>query len=391
MFKKILALVLIVLFSVSCNKPKDKIIARDEKKEATLTAVVVFSVGESRITHADATEERAVLGASFKSGDKITTGPKSRVDIQLGDKSAIRITSNSSMEFSQLLKTQGGSNETKLFFTKGKLYVNVNKENKNDSFTVSTPTLVAGVRGTAFTIEIDKDEDATVKVVDGSVAVSPRVPSFEKVSPADIDKNAGLKKLNQALQSSEVILEKDQQILLPANEKVLAANKLDTRSVNDMIAYLGTSNEGRIEAAELTKNEQQELKTIISVDPKVAQEMIRLNEELSSGRLDEAKAEELENRRATLESQVLSKQEVEKNKFNEQIVVEPRRLRSNKEIIRYYERIEKIVLITGKTEIGAIINQEDNIMIVHTEDGIVRINTAEVLTVEYDYQTKYKF
>ena len=133
------------------------------------------------------------------------------------------------------------------------------------------------------------------------------------------------------------------------------------------------------------------MKTIVSVDPKVANEMIRLNEELSSGRIDEAKAEELEKKRSVLENQVTSKQDIEKIKFNESIVVEPKRLQSNRDIVKYYERIEKIILINGRTEVGAIINQEDSIMVVHTENGIVRINTNEIVEVVYDYQTKYKF
>ncbi|MBL0263345.1 MAG: hypothetical protein IPQ05_05575 [Leptospiraceae bacterium] len=72
-----------------------------------------------------------------------------------------------------------------------------------------------------------------------------------------------------------------------------------------------------------------------------------------------------------------------KIKFNESIVVEPN-VYSQIETLKYYERIEKIILINGRTEVGAIINQEDSIMVVHTENGIVRINTNEIVEVVYD-------
>ena len=147
--------------------------------------------------------------------------------------------------------------------------------------------------------------------------------------------------------SSEVVLDKDQQIELPASDKILLSEKLDTRSIKEILAKLIETTSEKQKLAEFTKNEQQEIKTIVSVDPKIANEMIRLNEELSSGRIDESKAEELEKKRAELESQVTAKQEVEKVKFNESIVVEPKRLESNRDILKYYERIEKIILVNG--------------------------------------------
>lgn len=379
------------IFFPACKKPADRIETKLEKKDNSLSALVVFSVGDSRIVHSDLTEERATLGSAFKNGDKIITGTKSKVDIQIGDGTAIRLGPNSKLDFSQLLLNPTGNSDIKLFLSNGKIFASVRKENKNDSFTISTPTIVAGVRGTAFILEIKKDLMASIKVVEGSVAVSPKVPSFEKILMEDIEKNAGLKKLNQTLQSTEFVLEKDEQIELPASDRILLSERMDTKGIKDILSRLSEIASEKHQPAEFTKNEQQEIKTIVSVDPKIASEMIRLNEELSSGRIDESKAEELEKRRAILESQVTAKQEVEKVKFNESIVVEPKRLESNRDILKYYERIEKIILVNGRTEIGAIINQEDSIMVVHTENGIIRINTNEVVEVVYDFQMKQKF
>ena len=392
MNKLSIVLLLTSLFFLSeCRKPTDRIEGKLDRKDNSLSALVVFSVGDSRIIHADLTEEKAVLGSAFKTGDKILTGAKSKVDIQIGKSSAVRLGANTTLEFTQLANSVNGNLDSKLSITTGKIFANISKENKNDSFTISTPTLVAGVRGTSFLIDIKKDEFAMIKVVDGSVAVSPRIPSFEKIPLEELEKNAGLKKIYQSLLGSEVVLEKEQQIELLADDQILLTEKFDTRSIKEIIQRLTDITAEKPVPADFTKTEQQELKTIVFVDPKVATEMIRLNEELSSGRIDEAKAEELEKKRNTLENQVTSKQEVEKVKFNESIVVEPKRLQSNRDIVKYYERIEKIILVNGRTEIGAIINQEDSIMIVHTENGIIRINTNEIVEVVYDFQTKGKF
>ena len=380
-----------LFFFANCRKPIDRIETKQERKENAVSALVVFSVGDSRIVHADLTEEKAVLGSAFKTGDRILTGPKSKVDIQIGKSSAIRLGANSNLEFTQLLNNVNGNSETRMLLNSGKIFATVTKENKNDSFNLSSPTMVAGVRGTAFILDIKKDQTAVIKVVEGSVSVSPRVPSFEKIPLEELEKNAGLKKLYQTLQSAEVVLEKDQQIQLPAKDELLLSDRLDNRSIKEILGRLSEISSEKAEPAELTKTEQQEIKTIVSVDPKVANEMILLNEELSSGRIDETKAEELEKKRNALESQVTSKQEVEKVKFNESIVVEPKRLQSNKDIVKYYERIEKIILVNGRVEIGAIINQEDSIMVVHTENGIIRINTNDVVEVVYDFQMKQKF
>ncbi|MBK8395972.1 MAG: lipoprotein LipL45 [Leptospiraceae bacterium] len=392
MNKLSIVLLLTSLFFLSeCRKPTDRIEGKLDRKDNSLSALVVFSVGDSRIIHADLTEEKAVLGSAFKTGDKILTGAKSKVDIQIGKSSAVRLGANTTLEFTQLANSVNGNLDSKLSITTGKIFANISKENKNDSFSISTPTLVAGVRGTSFLIDIKKDEFAMIKVVDGSVAVSPRIPSFEKIPLEELEKNAGLKKIYQSLLGSEVVLEKEQQIELLADDQILLTEKFDTRSIKEIIQRLTDITAEKPVPADFTKTEQQELKTIVFVDPKVATEMIRLNEELSSGRIDEAKAEELEKKRNTLENQVTSKQEVEKVKFNESIVVEPKRLQSNRDIVKYYERIEKIILVNGRTEIGAIINQEDSIMIVHTENGIIRINTNEIVEVVYDFQTKGKF
>jgi hypothetical protein len=378
---------------LDCKKPAEKISEKPEKKETNQNfALVVLSIGESRILHSDLTEEKAVLGASFKSGDKIVTGPKSKVDIQIGGIATIRVASNSSVEFSQIIQNSTGSSDTKLSLGSGKLYAKVNKTQKKDNFSVATPTFIAGIRGTEFIVEFKNDNKGVVKVVDGSVAVSPRVRALEEMPMDQVEKNPGLSKLKSVIQSSEVVVEKGKEYSLPPNDKILGTNSLSEKNAPDVTnRVIALTNNKVATDTDITKSEEQELKTMVSVDLSIAQDMIRLNDELSSGQIDDAKAEELESRRKVLEEQIAEKQEQEKLNFNDTIVHVPKKLQSNKDIVQYYERIEKIILSNGRYEIGAIIHQEGSTMIVHTENGIKRINSDEVQEVIYDYQTKLKF
>ncbi|MGQ2810850.1 lipoprotein LipL45, partial [Leptospira interrogans] len=56
----------------ACKKPTESSKAAATKGNSP-SAVVVFSVGEAKILHADLTEEKAALGASLKTGDKVST------------------------------------------------------------------------------------------------------------------------------------------------------------------------------------------------------------------------------------------------------------------------------------------------------------------------------
>ncbi|HMZ62209.1 MAG TPA: hypothetical protein PL048_25790, partial [Leptospiraceae bacterium] len=74
--------------------------------------------------------------------------------------------------------------------------------------------------------------------------------------------------------------------------------------------------------------------------------------------------------------------------FNKIIAEKPKKLKTRKELIQYYERIEKVQLRNGKSETGAIISQENDEVILHTQDGIRRIPKSEVKDVFYENQIK---
>lgn len=373
-----------------CKKP-DAEVSEAPKKPADLSAVVVFAVGDSKIQHADQTEEKAQLGALLKSGDNVVTGDNGKVDIQFADGSSIRISPKSAIDFAKLSQDNSGTTDTQIALVSGKVFAKVNKAKKEDNFTVVTPTAIAGVRGTSFIVEAAEGKPAKVKVVEGAVAFAPRVPALEKLSTEEISGNADLKKLQESLAKAEVILEKDQASTQSAKSADLAkAADIQTLDLNK--AFKTSEKEKLVvENAKLTKNEEQEIKTIVTVDKKTAEEIAKLSETAQTEKLDELKKQEIDAKRHAIEGEVAKRQEEEKKKFEDSLANQPKEFKSKKDIVNYYERIEKIVLVDGKTVIGAIINQENGQLIVHTENGVKRIDMDNVEEVIYDLQQKSKF
>lgn len=228
----IMGLALLFTGLTVCKKP-DAEVSEAPKKPADLSAVVVFAVGDSKIQHADQTEEKAQLGALLKSGDNVVTGDNGKVDIQFADGSSIRISPKSAIDFAKLSQDNSGTTDTQIALVSGKVFAKVNKAKKEDNFTVVTPTAIAGVRGTSFIVEAAEGKPAKVKVVEGAVAFAPRVPALEKLSTEEISGNADLKKLQESLAKAEVILEKDQASTQSAKSADLAkAADIQTLDLN---------------------------------------------------------------------------------------------------------------------------------------------------------------
>ena len=74
---------------------------------------------------------------------------------------------------------QGGIESTTVDLDSGKMLCKPKKLIKSESFMVKTPTAVAGVRGTQFTVEADTNGTSRIKVFEGSVKVAKRVKELE--------------------------------------------------------------------------------------------------------------------------------------------------------------------------------------------------------------------
>lgn len=112
--------------------------------------------------------KRAKIGTRIDIGDSIRTARRSKADIVLDDekKNFIRIEENTLLIFNST--QSGGMNRFDL--SHGKIYANVEEVKAGLTFEVNTPSAVAGVRGTWWSVESDEKKDE-VSVFEDSVFV----------------------------------------------------------------------------------------------------------------------------------------------------------------------------------------------------------------------------
>jgi hypothetical protein len=114
--------------------------------------------GDAQIAHLLKKKKAATVGEEVFETDKIKTGADGEVIIALAD-SKLTIGPNSYTKISS--QSQNASSSTKLSLYGGKVGFEVNKLSAEKSFTVRTPSAVAGVRGTLGEMSFDGDSGVT--------------------------------------------------------------------------------------------------------------------------------------------------------------------------------------------------------------------------------------
>jgi hypothetical protein len=203
MFKKSIMIMLACTFAAvlsSCSKP------------ATVEyASVSFFIG-------DVTKNGApvAMGDQITEKDSITTGPQSSCDVKVGS-SIIRVKEKSKMVFASI-GMKGNLENTTLDLGEGRMLCKPKKLMKEESFMVKTPTAIAAVRGTEFTVESDAQKTTRIKVYDGSVKVAKRVTALED-------------KVNEVIQVASPVGEKESVII--TEQEVAAAEKKVEKAIAD--------------------------------------------------------------------------------------------------------------------------------------------------------------
>jgi len=140
------------------------------------TAAWADALGEAKITElsgkveilrggqADRAEAAAV-GATLSPGDAVRTGVDSSATIEMGSGNTARLESNST------LKVGSRPNAPKLNLLGGKLLGRLRKIPKGEKVHVGTPTSIAGIEGTTFSVSVSSGGATEVDVLTGSVRV----------------------------------------------------------------------------------------------------------------------------------------------------------------------------------------------------------------------------
>ncbi len=154
-------------------------------------AVVTLLKGDASLFKKGVKKPQALSkGSLLAQGDRVTTGIKSRVEIKLPDKSFIRFDEKTTF----VLESVAYDKKTKkkdinINIILGKTWAKVPKfSGSKGRFAITTKTSVAGVRGTDFRMNVNKDNSAVLKVYEGEVVVSKRKHTKVAKTKAKLEK-----------------------------------------------------------------------------------------------------------------------------------------------------------------------------------------------------------
>ncbi len=163
---KIFSTRLVVLFSV-CWFVFALANCKESKASDSMSGVFTFMKGT--ITK---NGQVAKLGNVVNEGDVLVSQKRSTAVIQFSSGALITLRGDSEFEVSVLSQSKDGKKNVSLTQKKGSTFSKV-ISSENMDYSVSAPTLTAGVRGTSFEMNVSKDGGTEIKLLEGKVAISP--------------------------------------------------------------------------------------------------------------------------------------------------------------------------------------------------------------------------
>ena len=214
-----LLIVSFAFFMMSCK----------EKEKPSMTGVFTFIKGT--VTK---NGEITKLGSSVKEGDVLTSKKRSTAVIQFSGGALVTLRGGSELRVSALSQRQDGKKIVSLAQKKGSTFSKIISSEEVD-YSVSAPTLTAGVRGTSFELNVSKNGGTEIKLLKGKIAVAPE----QKKVGAD---------------AKEVLLESGKKMKVTQNHGVSepqALTKKDVKTLSslDTIEMVPDIEEAKIEEA----------------------------------------------------------------------------------------------------------------------------------------------
>lgn len=386
----------IAVFIGAC-KASDKKIGSEDRVAVLLDATPDVVV----IRNSQTLEAKA--GLVLRRDDRIESKSGS-ADIQTVRGDIIRVGQYSKVTMSQYtFGTQEKGTEMEL--NAGSLIAEVNKNESREGFRIRTPTAIASVRGTSFLVELQDEKIPRIKVFDGAVALAPSVAVLDEFTEEEVQQNESLKKLTEVLASHEIVIEEatEAQFKPEAAEIVFMINtrfkKSDflARSKGDKTVDSETLIKQELEnlkAVEMSVSrpspvsprEKADLKTMVGVDYALVVEAVETDIEFQKGESSSEQADpgDISRKIATAQEENLNSALVEVTRE-----AESENLKTEEEIQKFYNILEVLVKKDGTKLSGAVVTQAKDALIMHTTDGVKRVDRNEVDYIDfYDYEIK---
>ena len=143
--------------------------------------------GQAQATHTDGQSESLALNAPVYLGDRLSTGPQSRVSILLQDDSLLTLAPGTRLEINELVyKPQQNRRSSVFSLVQGSLMAVVGgwfgTSAEESQWEVRTPTAVAGVRGSSLVVDVPNPRATTVAGLSGLIGVQALVDPTGKIT-----------------------------------------------------------------------------------------------------------------------------------------------------------------------------------------------------------------
>jgi len=228
-------------------------------------ARVLFVTGQVSVSQDGQHWKRLRIGELLKNGMVVRTGQQGHCDIQIGKESVFRMKEESELKLAELFKSkETGNTRTGLELVIGKVLVKPKELKDGESFQVRTPTAVAGVRGTRFSVESTPGKDTKIGVLHGKVTLRKRIPSLERTDRELIASSKYLSNLDKKL--------KEETVIVQANESVQVTAK-DVDKVNRQVEQVVELVKDVREKMDIAGNSQQGTDLQKSVDDVLSQKV----------------------------------------------------------------------------------------------------------------------
>lgn len=361
-----------ILAALACGK---------EKPVEVTSMVIVHTSGDAVVVKKGQTEA-ARTGLLVHEADEIRTRAGS-VDLQTRGGSAVRVKENTTMTVAQLL----GRGDARLSLKQGSLLASVKKSSADEEFAIVTPTAIAGVRGTTFSVSVNQaGQKPVVKVIDGKVALSPRIAVLENLEEQTIKEDTGLQQLAQ-VQETTVVLEAGQQgSLNPVVEQRISQINQELTEESNTTRLVQVASELKAApapviavAAPVSVADLTEKASLVTVAPEILEKSQGEQTEQIARAREESRAQSVAQMQA--DPATVVKQEAEVAQIQAQAARV--QLQNQAAIRAYYQKLETVMMTDGSMHEGAVIAQTEDELLLHTPGGVVRLAKSEVDSIEY--------
>ena len=190
LFKKIVVcLTFLMLVLLSCYTDAQNETVPIEFKGGN--AKVALLKGSASLIKKDMVEARPLTQDDLLAGgDRISTGKNSRIELKMPDGSYLRFDEETTFELqSMAFEKKKKRRKITVSMILGKTWAKVSRLfGLKGRFEIATSTAVAGVRGTVYRMNVNKDNSVTVKVYWGEVVINSAMKASTGTQPVKITK-----------------------------------------------------------------------------------------------------------------------------------------------------------------------------------------------------------